>query len=357
MMSARKYLTLLLGAALYASATTPEAVPVKLSAPAYRGGNTTETAGKEGVTFTFKGAFPAENEYELFTSPLAAPLDRHTQYELCFKYRSAEPIDDVVLLYPAESGGDNRWAEAKVSLPASENWAEASIPLYDRFLHNGFGNASGAALRVHFRTLDRQIPGQGNYGMPLALSVRDAAVRPAAVQLGFEAVPLSLDKTFPGSSLDIQGDTLKIRYTGNYGEVGEDYTLYDALTTPLPFPLLPDVGYRLCFDYKGEPLDLLTVIYYNPYHIGNDPENRLGGDNSEAAVTAVPSSDGWTSVCIPLDGRRNARDWGYHSGDRLRILFNDSSRLSRADGSRYGLPLDISLRSLRVEPVDENLRK
>ena len=83
------------------------------------------------------------------------------------------------------------------------------------------------------------------------------------------------------------------------------------------------------------------MIYYNPFHIGNDPGNRLGGNNSIAAVTAIPRCDGWTSVRIPLDGRRNARDWGYHSGDRLRILFNDSGRLSRADSPRYGLPLSV----------------
>ena len=93
------------------------------------------------------------------------------------------------------------------------------------------------------------------------------------------------------------------------------------------------------------------MIYYNPFHIGNDPGNRLGGNNSIAAVTAIPRCDGWTSVRIPLDGRRNARDWGYHSGDRLRILFNDSGRLSRADSPRYGLPLDVSLRALRIEPL------
>lgn len=351
MIPIRIYLVPLLGAALFAGAATPEAVPVKFCAPAYRGENTVQTNEKDGATFTFKGAFPAENEYELFTSPLPAPLDPHAQYELSFKYLSPEPIDDVVLLYPAESGGDNRWAEARVNLPASEEWAEAVIPLYDRFLHNSFGKAPGAALRVHFRTHDRQIPGQKNHGKPLTISVRDAEVRPMAIQAGFEAVPLAVDETFAGSGLDCKGDVVNISYKGNYGEVGEDYTMYDALTTPLSFPLLPDVDYRLCFDYKGELLDLFTVIYYSPFHIDNDPENRLGGDNSKAAVTAIPQSDGWTSVSLPLEGRRNARDWGYHTGDRLRILFNDSSRLSRADGSRYGLPLNVSLRSLRLEPA------
>lgn len=347
----RIYLMPVLVAALCSAAAKPEAVPVKFCAPAYRGENTVETNENNGATFTFKGAFPSENEYELFTSPLPEPLDPHTQYELSFKYQSSEPIDDVVLLYPAESGGDNRWAEARESLPASEEWAEAAIPLYDRFLHNSFGKAPGAALRVHFRTIDRQIPGHGNHGRPLTISVRDAEVRPMALQAGFEAVPLAVDETFGGSAHECKGDIVNISYKGNYGEVGEEYTLYDALTSPLSFPLLPDVDYRLCFDYKGEPLDLFTVIYYSPFHIGNDPENRLGGDNSKAAVTAISRSDGWTSVSIPLEGRRNARDWGYHTGDRLRILFNDSSRLSRVDGSRYGLPLDIAIRSLRLEPV------
>ena len=347
----RRFLLPFMAVALYAAAAEPEALPVKLSAPAYRGENTVELPEKEGATFTFKGAFPAENEYELFTSPLHEALDPHTQYELSFRYRSSEPIDDVVLLYPAENGGDNRWADVKTSLPATEDWAEAVIPLYDRFLHNYFGKDPGAALRVHFRTIDRQIPGHGNYGKPLTVSVRDAAIRPAAVQCGFKAIPLSVDETFPGSALDSKDDSIRISYKGNYGEVGDDYTLYDALTSPLPFPLLPDVRYCLCFDYKGEPLDLFTVIYYNPFHIGNDPGDRLGGNNSIAAVTAIPRCDGWTSVRIPLDGRRNARDWGYHSGDRLRILFNDSGRLSRADSPRYGLPLDVSLRALRIEPL------
>lgn len=325
--------------------------PVDLIVPAWRGDNTVAKAGSDGsATFTFSGEFPKENEYELFTTPLPVALDPRTSYELRFEYRADEPVDNFVFLYPAGTGGDDTWGDAGANLQPAAEWTEAVVPLTDRFLHNNFGSKPGAALRLHFRTWSRQITDGPRFGKPLTVSVRNARIMPSAEQPGRDGFPLAIASSF-GNSHRTDGDVTAIRFEGNFREVGTRYVQYDAITTPLGFPLCPDVKYNLCFDYKGDAADTFTAVYYNTAPQVIDGSQRKGGDNSAAIVSALPAAADWTPVCLPLEGRELHNHWGYRGKDNLLLRFNDSRRRSHGD-PLFGQPMNVNLRNIRIVPAD-----